>query len=131
MALSAKDFEVFGTSKCDKEIAEVRNKITQEKGKEVERGIRKTAPRYRTFISKKEIPHLFYSEELANLFTFRVPGIGVEPIRYCYHWCLRPARLPIPPPGHYLRKANIIEIGRPKIVFLKDRKDLLNDHFFA
>ena len=27
-----------------------------------------------------------------------VPGAGVEPARYCYHWCLRPTRLPIPPP---------------------------------
>jgi muramoyltetrapeptide carboxypeptidase len=29
-----------------------------------------------------------------------VPGAGIEPARYRYHWCLRPARLPIPPPGH-------------------------------
>lgn len=27
-----------------------------------------------------------------------VPGVGIEPTRYCYHWCLRPTRLPIPPP---------------------------------
>lgn len=33
-----------------------------------------------------------------------VPGIGVEPIRYCYHWCLRPARLPIPPPGRLIKR---------------------------
>ena len=26
-----------------------------------------------------------------------VPVIGVEPIRYRYHWILSPARLPIPP----------------------------------
>ena len=26
-----------------------------------------------------------------------VPLIGVEPIRYRYHWILSPARLPIPP----------------------------------
>ena len=26
-----------------------------------------------------------------------VPVIGVEPIRYHYHWILSPARLPIPP----------------------------------
>ena len=30
-----------------------------------------------------------------------VPGAGIEPAQYCYHWCLRPARLPIPPSGHY------------------------------
>ena len=29
-----------------------------------------------------------------------MPRAGIEPARYCYHWCLRPARLPIPPPGH-------------------------------
>ena len=28
-----------------------------------------------------------------------VPGAGIEPAQYCYHWCLRPARLPIPPSG--------------------------------
>jgi site-specific DNA recombinase len=36
-----------------------------------------------------------------NFFDFpaSVPGAGVEPAQYCYHWCLRPTRLPIPPPG--------------------------------
>ena len=31
-----------------------------------------------------------------------VPGAGIEPAQHCYHWCLRPARLPIPPSGHEL-----------------------------
>jgi hypothetical protein len=30
---------------------------------------------------------------------FSVPEAGIEPARYCYHWILSPARLPIPPPG--------------------------------
>ena len=30
---------------------------------------------------------------------FVVPGAGVEPARILLHWCLRPARLPIPPSG--------------------------------
>ena len=30
----------------------------------------------------------------------RVPGAGVEPAQPRGHWCLRPARLPIPPSGH-------------------------------
>jgi len=30
-----------------------------------------------------------------------VPGTGVEPVRGLAHWCLRPARLPIPPPGQF------------------------------
>ena len=31
--------------------------------------------------------------------SFFVPGVGLEPTQYCYHWCLRPARLPVPPSG--------------------------------
>ena len=30
---------------------------------------------------------------------FFVPGAGLEPARVLPHWCLRPTRLPIPPPG--------------------------------
>ena len=29
-----------------------------------------------------------------------VPRTGLEPARYCYHWSLKPACLPISPPGH-------------------------------
>ena len=36
------------------------------------------------------------------LWFFRVPGAGVEPAQPCGHWCLRPARLPIPPSGQLL-----------------------------
>ena len=28
-----------------------------------------------------------------------VPGAGIEPAQVLPHWCLRPARLPIPPSG--------------------------------
>ena len=28
-----------------------------------------------------------------------VPGVGLEPTQHCCYWCLRPARLPIPPSG--------------------------------
>ena len=31
--------------------------------------------------------------------SFQVPEAGIEPARYCYHWILSPARLPIPPFG--------------------------------
>jgi len=30
-----------------------------------------------------------------------VPGAGLEPARVLPQWCLRPSRLPIPPPGHF------------------------------
>ena len=32
--------------------------------------------------------------------SFSVPGAGIEPAQHRCHWCLRPARLPIPPSGH-------------------------------
>ncbi len=32
--------------------------------------------------------------------AYIVPGAGIEPAQHCCHWCLRPARLPIPPSGH-------------------------------
>ena len=37
---------------------------------------------------------------MSRLYMFeKVPGAGIEPAQHCYHWCLRPARLPIPPSG--------------------------------
>ena len=36
-----------------------------------------------------------------------VPGAGVEPAQYCYHWCLRPARLPVPPSGRLIKLVDI------------------------
>ena len=36
-----------------------------------------------------------------------VPGAGVEPARYYYHWCLRPTRLPIPPPRQGLFRQQV------------------------
>ena len=36
-----------------------------------------------------------------------VPGAGVEPAQPCGHWCLRPARLPIPPSGQTVVAANV------------------------
>lgn len=35
-----------------------------------------------------------------------VPWAGVEPARVLPHWCLRPTRLPIPPPRHLLSVRN-------------------------
>lgn len=40
--------------------------------------------------------------------VFIVPGVGIEPTRYCYHWILSPARLPIPPSGQVNKEANIL-----------------------
>ena len=36
-----------------------------------------------------------------SLSSGSVPGAGIEPAQHRCHWCLRPARLPIPPSGHY------------------------------
>lgn len=33
--------------------------------------------------------------------TLSVPETGLEPARPCEHWSLKPARLPIPPLGHF------------------------------
>lgn len=38
--------------------------------------------------------------------TASVPWAGVEPARVLPHWCLRPTRLPIPPPRHLLSVRN-------------------------
>ena len=37
--------------------------------------------------------------KIKQLLLFVVPGAGVEPAQPRGHWCLRPARLPIPPSG--------------------------------
>ena len=37
--------------------------------------------------------------ESSNTLSNSVPGAGIEPAQPCGHWCLRPARLPIPPSG--------------------------------
>lgn len=46
-----------------------------------------------------------------------VPGAGVEPARYCYHWCLRPARLPIPPSGLSTEIRNLRQVAKVPICF--------------
>jgi hypothetical protein len=40
-----------------------------------------------------------------------VPGAGIEPAQHCYHWCLRPARLPIPPSGHKENLVNMLNFN--------------------
>ncbi len=37
------------------------------------------------------------SAKVVQNYKSRVPKAGIEPARYCYHWILSPARLPIPP----------------------------------
>ena len=44
---------------------------------------------------RKRVKCLIYK----HLTLFLVPRAGVEPARMLLHWCLRPARLPIPPSG--------------------------------
>lgn len=46
------------------------------------------------------LPHKKTGTSDENSSKFRlVPRAGVEPARVLPHWCLRPTRLPIPPPG--------------------------------
>ena len=42
-----------------------------------------------------EYPRTYLSKKARS----DVPGTGIEPVRMLLHWCLRPTRLPIPPPG--------------------------------
>ena len=51
------------------------------------------------------ILHLLNTHTLSVL----VPEAGVEPARYCYHWCLRPTRLPIPPLGRVTNQRTYFE----------------------
>jgi hypothetical protein len=59
---------------------------------------------------------LFFLTELktqiSRLKTIFVPGKGLEPLRYCYHRILNPARLPIPPPGLFNKS---VEQLKPKL----------------
>ena len=43
------------------------------------------------------IPMNFFIKEKAPERVLLVRMKGLEPTRYCYHWNLNPARLPIPP----------------------------------
>ena len=44
--------------------------------------------------------HIIENSPFKERGVFMVPVIGVEPIRYRYHWILSPARLPIPSHRH-------------------------------
>ena len=68
---------------------------------------------YRTNSYNKVLEYIFQEtnmlkgqkkEETVNnsVSSVSVPGAGVEPAQPCSYWCLRPARLPIPPSGHLL-----------------------------
>ncbi len=59
----------------------------------------------RSFAFKKKASFLFESSlTIHSFFVFVVPWVGIEPTRYCYHWILNPARLPIPPPRQFFVK---------------------------
>ena len=51
--------------------------------------------------------------------SFSVPRAGIEPARYCYHWCLRPARLPIPPPGQLCKELLRVRIYANYLFYAK------------
>jgi hypothetical protein len=48
-----------------------------------------------------------FEVSLKAFFVYYVPRTGIEPVRYCYHWFLRPARLPVPPPGLFNEQPGI------------------------
>ena len=62
------------------------------------------------------------SEESLSTFPASVPWAGVEPAQGWTYWCLRPARLPIPPSGRALQRCKGINN-----FFICN----LNFHFFA
>lgn len=47
-----------------------------------------------------------------------MPGAGIEPARYCYHWILSPARLPISPQSHFYLEYYIIYMVSIQDIFL-------------
>src|SRR3954454_15127867 len=51
-----------------------------------------------------------------------VPRKGLEPSRPLSHWHLKPARLPIPPPGHV---AGLVRIGHALVKSLQRRPNTL------
>src|SRR3954469_9372334 len=51
-----------------------------------------------------------------------VPRKGLEPSRPLSHWHLKPARLPIPPPGHV---AGLVRIGQALVKSLQRRPNTL------
>ena len=57
---------------------------------------RQTGTIWEQATKKKRAKYLIYK----YLTLFLVPRPGVEPGWMLLHWCLRPARLPIPPSGH-------------------------------
>ena len=48
-----------------------------------------------------------------------VPETGLEPARPCEHWSLKPARLPIPPLGHFASAKVQLFFFMAKIFFEK------------
>lgn len=51
---------------------------------------------------------MMIAQHLAFIF---VPRAGIEPAWRLIHWCLRPARLPIPPSGHLLKHCLFLDCG--------------------
>ena len=50
-------------------------------------------PRITRLFGKKKKTRVSYQ----NFGLYLVQVAGLEPVQYCYHWNLNPARLPIPP----------------------------------
>lgn len=66
----------------------------------------------------KKSPPRFLEEDF-------VPGTGIEPVRSCNHWCLRPTRLPVPPPGRFT------ELGSAKVELRLQSRKLYLTFFYS
>lgn len=65
------------------------------------------APHTRELKTKNRSPHTpqeCVTSGLSGLKPLFVPRGGLEPPRPCEHWHLKPARLPIPPPGQVVKQ---------------------------
>ena len=58
-------------------------------------------------------------EDDIQVILFSVPGAGIEPAQPCSYWCLRPARLPIPPSGH--KKCSVNRECKNSYYFFKNK----------
>ena len=77
---------------------------------------RQTGTIWEQAAKKKRVKYLIYK----YLTLFLVPRPGIEPEWMLLHWCLRPARLPIPPSGRKdgAKVVNLLNYPKEILFFL-------------